>query len=74
MTIPLAHRRPPQAYTAAELHDMLVSDALAHVATPLPWAVAAYRRIAEARRITQDAAHREVLVAVLAGGGYGMPM
>jgi hypothetical protein len=74
MTVPLEHRRPPQAYTAAELHDMLVADALSHIATPLPWAVAAYRRIAEARRITQDASYQEVLAAVLAGGGYGMPM
>jgi hypothetical protein len=74
VTVPLEHRRPPMAYSATELHDMLVADALAHIATPLRWAEAAYVRIAEGRRLTVDAAYREVLAAVVAGGGYGMPM
>lgn len=38
-------RRGADAYTAAELHQFLVSDAVAFHATWLPWAVEAYERI-----------------------------
>ena len=74
MTIPPQYRKPPQAYTAQQLHDMLDADALAHVATPIEWCVPAYQRIAEQRKITPDAAYREVVAAMATAGGYGMPM
>lgn len=40
-------RRGVDEYTAAELHQHLVSDAVKHHATYLPWAMAAYTRIGE---------------------------
>lgn len=40
-------RMPVTAYTAAELHRMLVEDAVKSHATFLPWAVSAYQRIGE---------------------------
>jgi len=50
-------RRGVDAYTAQELHEFLVADAVKRHATYLPWAVAAYERIGEQRRIGAEAAY-----------------
>jgi hypothetical protein len=71
---PPDRRKPPQAYTARQLHEMLVADALAHIATPLEWAVRAYREIARQDRISQEAAYQRVRAEVKASGKYGMPV
>lgn len=42
-------RKDVEAYTAAELHEFLVADAVRRHATFLPWAVKAYERIGELR-------------------------
>lgn len=41
-------RKGVEEYTPAELHEFLVTDAVKHHATFLPWAVAAYDRIGSA--------------------------
>ena len=62
-------RKGVDAYTAPELHCMLVADAVKGHATHLPWAVAAYSRIGERTKRGADAAYTEVLdeVEVLTG-------
>lgn len=67
-------RRPPHTYTARELHDFLVADAMRLHATHLPWAVMAYDVIASKQRITPDAAYQQVLHDVRARGGRGLPI
>jgi len=54
-------RRGVDAYTAQELHEFLVADAVKRHATWLPWAVAAYERIAQQRRIGAEAAYTAVV-------------
>lgn len=54
-------RRGVEHYSADELHKALVADAVKHHATFLPWAVAAYERIGERRRISAEAAYEAVL-------------
>lgn len=54
-------RRGVAEYSAGELHAALVSDAVKRHATDLPWAVAAYNRIGERRKISAD----DAFVAVL---------
>jgi hypothetical protein len=71
---PPGQRKPPPTYTARQLHEMLVADALTHIATPLMWAVKAYREIARQERISQEDAYQRVRAEVKAGGRYGMPM
>lgn len=71
---PPGQRKPPQTYTARQLHEMLVADALGHIATPLLWAVRAYREIARQDRISQEDAYQRVRQEVKASGRYGMPV
>lgn len=54
-------RKGVDEYTAEQLHGYLVADAVKHHATDLPWALAAYTRIAERRRISADDAYVAVL-------------
>jgi hypothetical protein len=53
---------------------MLVADALGHIATPLMWAIKAYREIARQDRISQEDAYQRVRAEVKASGKYGMPL
>lgn len=54
-------RRSVEEYTADELHAFLVADAVKRHSTDLPWAVAAYTRIGERRKISADDAYVAVL-------------
>ena len=54
-------RRGVDEYTAAELHAFLVADAVKRHSTHLPWAMAAYVRIGEQRKVTADDAYVAVL-------------
>ena len=54
-------RRGVDAYTAQELHEFLVADAVKRHATWLPWAVAAYERIGEQRKCGAEAAYVAVV-------------
>lgn len=67
-------RKPVGFYNAQELHAFLVADALKFHATYLPWAIAAYDRIASLQRITPDAAYQQVRHDVRSKGGRGMPV
>lgn len=53
-------RKPVTAYSAGELHRMLVEDAVKSHATYLPWAISAYQRIGE-RGNGPEAAFQAVL-------------
>jgi hypothetical protein len=67
-------RKPPDAYTTAELHQFLVADAVKLHATDLPWAVAAYDRIGRVERIGAEAAYQRVYQEVRSLTGRGMPV
>lgn len=67
-------RRPPDAYTAAELHQFLVADAVKLHATDLPWFVAACDRIGKQERIGAEGAYQRVVQEVRALTGRGMPV
>lgn len=54
-------RKGVAAYTAKELHEFLVADAVKHHATFLPWAVEAYDRIGERTGKGGEAAYQAVL-------------
>jgi len=54
-------RRGVDAYTAQELHEFLVADAVKRHATDLEWAVAAYGRIGKLRGNGSDNAYEDVL-------------
>lgn len=54
-------RKGVDAYSADELHRMLVSDAVKRHATSMPWAVAAYDRIGKLTRKGAEAAFQAVL-------------
>lgn len=54
-------REPVGAYTAKQLHEFLVADAVRSHATWLPWAVAAYSRIGEQTKQGAEAAYTAVL-------------
>jgi hypothetical protein len=54
-------RRGVEAYSVEELHGFLVEDAIKRHATFLPWAIAAYERIGEQRRVGAEAAYQAVL-------------
>lgn len=54
-------RDHPRTYDPDTLHRLLVQDAVQMRATDLAWAVAAYERIAERRRISVDAAFTAVV-------------
>lgn len=53
--------RPVGDYSAAELHEMLVADAVKRHATYLPWAVAAYDRIGKLTNHGAEQAFTDVL-------------
>lgn len=57
--------------TSPELHAQLITDAVTGVATPLPWAVAAYDRIGKLDRIGPEAAYQRVRQEILS---LGAPM
>lgn len=57
-------RLPVEAYTASQLHQFLVEDAVKHHATYLPWAVNAYKRIGERSGKGAEQAFQDVLDAV----------
>jgi hypothetical protein len=67
-------RRGVEAYTAVQLHQFLVADAVKGHATFLPWAVAAYERIGSVEQIGAEAAYRRVLAEVESLTGRGMPV
>ena len=68
-------RKGVDAYTAEELHRFLVEDAVKRHPTTLEWAVAAYARIAERRKVSADAAYAAVVDEVEAlTGARLMPM
>lgn len=68
-------RKGVDAYSAKELHEFLVSDAVKRHATFLPWAVAAYERIGSAPGGKgADAAYVAVLEEVKQLTGRGMPV
>ena len=54
-------RRGVDAYTAQELHEFLVADAVKRHPTTIEWAVAAYERIGQQRRIGAEAAYTAVV-------------
>lgn len=56
--------------TSAQLQQTLVTDALTGYETPLPWFVAACRRIARLDRISEDEAFLRVRDEVTALGGF----
>ena len=64
------HRKHPSKYRAAELHRMLVADAVDGRATPLEWAVAAYLEIGRQTGRGPEAAYQEVAGEVHALGGF----
>lgn len=66
-------RMPVDAYTAAELHRFLVTDAVRLHATDLPWAVAAYDRIGTLDRCGAEEAYQRVRGEVKELSGHGMP-
>lgn len=70
----LEGRNPVDAYTAAELHQFLVTDAVKLHATDLPWAVAAYTRIGEQDGCSAEEAYQRVTGEVRALTGRGMPV
>lgn len=71
---------PPGAYTAKELHQFLVIDAVNQHATDLRWFVLALRRIAELDFHGHDdgtsveAAYLRVEQEVITLTGHGMPV
>lgn len=67
---------PVESLSADELHRHLVTDAVKGIATPLPWAVAAYERIGKLTKRGPEDAYQQVRaeVAQLRGGWPGMPM
>jgi hypothetical protein len=68
-------RKGVDAYTARELHEFLVSDAVKNHATFLSWAVAAYERIGSAPGGKgADAAYAAVLAEVQQLTGRGLPV
>lgn len=68
-------RKGVEAYDAAELHRLLVEDAVKSHATHLPWAVAAYLRIGERTGKGAEAAYQAVLDEVeTLTGTRSMPM
>lgn len=54
-------RKGVETYSEAELRQFLVADAVAHHATYLPWAVAAYERIGKLSGRGAEAAYQETL-------------
>lgn len=54
-------RKGVERYSAAELHRVLVADAVKGHATFLPWAVAAYERIGNLRGVGAEGAYQAVL-------------
>jgi hypothetical protein len=54
-------RRPAREYKEAQLRQFLVSDAVKHHATDLPWAIAAYTRIGKLSGKGAEAAYQQVL-------------
>lgn len=54
-------RKGVEAYSADELHRMLVSDAVKRHATSMQWAIAAYDRIGKLTRKGAEAAFQAVL-------------
>lgn len=54
-------RDHPSTYDVDTLHRLLVEDAVKMRATDLAWAVAAYERIAERRRVPVDTAFQAVV-------------
>lgn len=64
------HRRHPSKYRSSRLIDMLVADALDGVATPLPWAVAAYAEIGRQTGKGPEWAFTHVRDEVHALGGF----
>lgn len=67
-------RQPPAAYTSTQLHQFLVTDAVAQHATDLRWFVLAVRRIAELDRISIENATCRVINEVVALTGHGLPV
>lgn len=63
-------RRAPQHYSAQQLHDFLVDDAIKGHATELRWATAAYQEIAKQRRQNPDQAFAAVRNEVIAAGKF----
>ena len=54
-------RKGVEEYSAAELHQMLVSDAVKRHATSMQWAVAAYDRIGKLTKRGAEEAFQAVL-------------
>lgn len=72
---PPDQRQHPSVYSAAELHEMLVTDAAARHATNLRWAIAAYDRIGHLTLRGAEAAFQAVLDDVEARTGIrAMPV
>lgn len=72
---PPDQRSRPSSYSAAELHEMLVTDAAARHATDLRWAIAAYDRIGQLTRRGAEDAFQAVLDDVEARTGIrAMPV
>ncbi len=67
-------RKPVGAYSARELHQALVADAVKLHATHLPWAIAAYARIGQVERCGAEEAYQRVRGEVKALTGRGMPV
>lgn len=67
-------RKTVDAYTAAELHQYLVTDAVKLHATHLPWAVAAYTRIGQVDGCGAEEAYQRVRNEVKTLTGRGMPV
>lgn len=62
-------RRDVEHYTPTQLHNFLVTDAVKHHATFLPWAIKAYEEIGKRRQTSAEDAYQAVLdeVQVLTG-------
>lgn len=58
-------RNHPDTYTAVELHQFLVADAVKRHATDLPWFVAAIKRIGKIRYGSEGKGSDRALNAVL---------
>jgi hypothetical protein len=54
-------RKGVEAYSSAELHRFLVTDAVKRHATDLQWAIAAYLRIGQLDRTDAETAYQRVL-------------
>lgn len=63
-------RQPVAAYTATELHRILVEDAVLSHATELRWAIAAYTRIGQLTRRGSEDAYLAVLDEVETLSGH----